>query len=157
MTDTLTEAKPTTTNDITANQARTAVDAARIKADEINTKMDIAIVDVGANDQADAVGRPTEVGHSLGKRGELPGFTTSGVHYPYLPNATIGDSGDSKEGQARAVGREPGSGVGPALGELALSAAVEVNHDQPGQRLDGAVLLPFHPTPGIRQAASVRG
>ncbi len=49
MTDTLTEAKPTTTHDITSLQARTAIAACRIKADEINTKMDIAIVDAGGN------------------------------------------------------------------------------------------------------------
>ena len=36
-------------SDITIEQARAAVDAARAKAADINTKMNIAIVDVGAN------------------------------------------------------------------------------------------------------------
>jgi len=49
MTDTMTEAKVVATADITAAQARAAVDAARSKAREINTKMDIAIVDAGGN------------------------------------------------------------------------------------------------------------
>ncbi len=49
MPDTLTEPKTTTTTDITASQARAAVDAAKTKAAEINTKMDIAIVDAGGN------------------------------------------------------------------------------------------------------------
>ena len=36
-------------SDITMNQARAAVDAARNKSGEIDTKMNIAIVDAGAN------------------------------------------------------------------------------------------------------------
>jgi len=36
-------------SDITTDQARAAVDAARAKAAEINTKMNIAVVDAGAN------------------------------------------------------------------------------------------------------------
>jgi uncharacterized protein GlcG (DUF336 family) len=36
-------------SDITEAQARAVLDAARKKAAEINTKMDIAVVDVGAN------------------------------------------------------------------------------------------------------------
>jgi len=36
-------------NDITLQQARAAVEAALEKADEIGTKMDIAVVDAGAN------------------------------------------------------------------------------------------------------------
>ncbi len=36
-------------SDITTDQARAAVDAARSKAAEINTKMNIAVVDAGAN------------------------------------------------------------------------------------------------------------
>jgi uncharacterized protein GlcG (DUF336 family) len=35
--------------DITLKQARAAVDAARAKADELGTKMNIAVVDAGAN------------------------------------------------------------------------------------------------------------
>ena len=40
---------PLNTRDISVAQARAAVDAARAKAEEIGTKMDIAIVDAGAN------------------------------------------------------------------------------------------------------------
>ena len=36
-------------NDITLQQAQAAVEAARAKAQEINTKMDIAVVDAGGN------------------------------------------------------------------------------------------------------------
>ncbi len=49
MPDTLTEIKNASTTDITVSQARAAVDAARRTADEIDTKMDIAIVDAGGN------------------------------------------------------------------------------------------------------------
>ncbi len=49
MPDTLTEIKNVATTDITVTQARAAVDAARTTAEEIDTKMDIAIVDAGGN------------------------------------------------------------------------------------------------------------
>lgn len=49
MPETLTEVKTAATTDITAAQARAAVDAARAKATDINTSMDIAIVDAGSN------------------------------------------------------------------------------------------------------------
>ena len=49
MPDTLTEIKNAATTDITVTQARAAVDAARTSAEEIDTKMDIAIVDAGGN------------------------------------------------------------------------------------------------------------
>ncbi len=49
MPDTLTEIKNVATTDITVTQARAAVDAARRSAEEIDTKMDIAIVDAGGN------------------------------------------------------------------------------------------------------------
>ena len=49
MPDTLTEIKNVVTTDITVAQARAAVDAARTTAEEIDTKMDIAIVDAGGN------------------------------------------------------------------------------------------------------------
>ncbi len=49
MPDTLTEIKNAATTDITFEQARAAVDAARTSAEEIDTKMDIAIVDAGGN------------------------------------------------------------------------------------------------------------
>ncbi len=49
MPDTLTEIKNVATTDITVTQARAAVDAARTSAEEIDTKMDIAIVDAGGN------------------------------------------------------------------------------------------------------------
>jgi uncharacterized protein GlcG (DUF336 family) len=40
---------PITSNDISADQAQAVVEAARAKATEINTKMDIAVVDAGGN------------------------------------------------------------------------------------------------------------
>ena len=49
MPDTLTEIKDPATTDITVTKARAAVDAARRTAEEIDTKMDIAIVDAGGN------------------------------------------------------------------------------------------------------------
>ena len=49
MPDTLTEIKNAATTDITFTQARAAVVAARTTAEEIDTKMDIAIVDAGGN------------------------------------------------------------------------------------------------------------
>ena len=49
MPDTLTEIKNAATTDITVTKARAAVDAARRTAEEIDTKMDIAIVDAGGN------------------------------------------------------------------------------------------------------------
>ena len=49
MPDTLTEIKDVATTDITVTKARAAVDAARRTAEEIDTKMDIAIVDAGGN------------------------------------------------------------------------------------------------------------
>ena len=49
MPDTITEIKDPATTDITVTKARAAVDAARRTAEEIDTKMDIAIVDAGGN------------------------------------------------------------------------------------------------------------
>ena len=49
MPDTITEIKNVATTDITVTKARAAVDAARRTAEEIDTKMDIAIVDAGGN------------------------------------------------------------------------------------------------------------
>ena len=49
MPDTLTPPQTQMTQDITALAARSVVDAAVIKAVEINTKMNIAVVDAGAN------------------------------------------------------------------------------------------------------------
>ncbi len=49
MPETLAPPPTLTTQDLTAIQARAVVDAAVIKAVEINTKMDIAVVDAGAN------------------------------------------------------------------------------------------------------------
>lgn len=49
MTSTMTAAGPLTTQDISAAQARAVIDAARDKADEINTPMDLAVVDAGGN------------------------------------------------------------------------------------------------------------
>ncbi len=49
MTQTLTPLQPLTTTDITALQARAAVDGAIIKATELQTKMNIAVVDAGGN------------------------------------------------------------------------------------------------------------
>ena len=49
MPETLTEVKAAVTTDITVTQARAAVDAARATAADIDTKMDIAVVDVGGN------------------------------------------------------------------------------------------------------------
>ena len=49
MPETLTEVKTAATTDITAAQARAAVDAARAKAADLDTSMDIAIVDAGNN------------------------------------------------------------------------------------------------------------
>jgi uncharacterized protein GlcG (DUF336 family) len=42
-------ADPITTSDISVAQAISVIDAARAKADATNTKMDIAVVDAGAN------------------------------------------------------------------------------------------------------------
>ncbi len=49
MTQTLTPLQPLTTTDITALQARAAVDGAIIKATELQAKMNIAVVDAGGN------------------------------------------------------------------------------------------------------------
>ena len=49
MTTATMDATTISTKDISAGQARAAVDAAIAKATEIGTKMDIAIVDAGAN------------------------------------------------------------------------------------------------------------
>ncbi len=49
MTQTLTPLQPLTTTDITALQARAAVDGAILKATELQTKMNIAVVDAGGN------------------------------------------------------------------------------------------------------------
>ncbi len=49
MTSTMTATGPLTTQDISAAQARAVIDAARAKADEINTQMDLAVVDAGGN------------------------------------------------------------------------------------------------------------
>ncbi len=49
MTQTLTSLQPLTTKDITALQARATVDGAIIKATELGTKMNIAVVDAGGN------------------------------------------------------------------------------------------------------------
>ena len=49
MTQTLTTLQPLTTTDITALQARAAVDGAIIKATELQAKMNIAVVDAGGN------------------------------------------------------------------------------------------------------------
>jgi len=49
VTQTLTPLQPLTTTDITALQARAAVDGAIIKATELQAKMNIAVVDAGGN------------------------------------------------------------------------------------------------------------
>ena len=49
MTQTLTPLQPLTTTDITALQARAAVDGAIIRATELQAKMNIAVVDAGGN------------------------------------------------------------------------------------------------------------
>ncbi len=49
MTETLTPLQPLTMTDITALQARAAVDGAIIKATELQAKMNIAVVDAGGN------------------------------------------------------------------------------------------------------------
>lgn len=49
MTQAVAEIEPLTTRDITAVGARAAVDAAILKAVELNTRMDIAVVDSGGN------------------------------------------------------------------------------------------------------------
>ncbi len=49
MPQTLTTLEPLATLDITALQARAMVDGAILKATELNTKMDIAVVDAGGN------------------------------------------------------------------------------------------------------------
>ena len=49
MTQTLTPLQPLTTSDITALQARAAVDGAILKATELQAKMNIAVVDAGGN------------------------------------------------------------------------------------------------------------
>ncbi len=49
MTQTLTPLQPLTTTDITALQARAAVDGAILKATELQAKMNIAVVDAGGN------------------------------------------------------------------------------------------------------------
>ncbi len=49
MPETLTTLEPLATLDITALQARAMVDGAILKATELNTKKDIAVVDAGAN------------------------------------------------------------------------------------------------------------
>ncbi len=49
MPQTLTSLEPITTLDITALQARAVVDGAILMATELNTKMDIAVVDAGGN------------------------------------------------------------------------------------------------------------
>jgi len=49
MTDTMTMSGALATHDISAAQARAVVDAARTKAEAIDTKMDIAVVDAGGN------------------------------------------------------------------------------------------------------------
>ena len=52
MADTLTLPKTLSTHDISAVQARTVVDAAKAKAAELNTKMNIAVADAGGNIKA---------------------------------------------------------------------------------------------------------
>ncbi len=49
MPQTMTMPETITTHDISAAQARTVVDAAKAKAAEIETKMNIAVVDAGGN------------------------------------------------------------------------------------------------------------
>ncbi len=49
MPQTLTSLEPIATLDITALQARAMVDGAILKATEVNTKMNIAVVDAGGN------------------------------------------------------------------------------------------------------------
>lgn len=49
MPQTLTSLEPIAILDITALQARAAVDGAILKATELNTRMDIAVVDAGGN------------------------------------------------------------------------------------------------------------
>ncbi len=49
MTETMTATEPLVTQDITALQARAAVDAAVVKAVELGTRMDIAVIDAGGN------------------------------------------------------------------------------------------------------------
>jgi len=49
VTQTLTPLQPLTTSDITALQARAAVDGAILKATELQAKMNIAVVDAGGN------------------------------------------------------------------------------------------------------------
>ncbi|TDJ58746.1 MAG: heme-binding protein [Planctomycetota bacterium] len=49
MSQTLTELEPTSTLDINALQARAIIDGAILKAVELGTNMDIAVVDVGGN------------------------------------------------------------------------------------------------------------
>ena len=49
MPQTMTMAETITTHDISAAQARAVVDAAKAKAAEIETKMNIAVVDAGGN------------------------------------------------------------------------------------------------------------
>ncbi len=49
MPETLTTLEPLATLDITALQARAMVDGAILKATELNTKMNIAVVDAGGN------------------------------------------------------------------------------------------------------------
>lgn len=49
MSQTLTELEPTSTLDINALQARAIIDGAILKALELGTNMDIAVVDVGGN------------------------------------------------------------------------------------------------------------
>ncbi len=49
MSQTLATLEPTATQDITALQARAVIDSAIIKAAELGTKMDIAVVDAGSN------------------------------------------------------------------------------------------------------------
>ncbi len=49
MPQTLTSLEPIATLDITALQARAMVDSAILKATEVNTKMNIAVVDAGGN------------------------------------------------------------------------------------------------------------
>jgi len=49
VTQTLTPLQPLTTTDITALQARAAVDGAILKATELQAKMNIAVVDAGGN------------------------------------------------------------------------------------------------------------
>lgn len=52
MADTLTLTETLSTHDISAVQARAVVDAAKAKAAELNTKMNIAVADAGGNIKA---------------------------------------------------------------------------------------------------------